>query len=177
VGTIVACIFVAIVVAALSAWLPAAKAKARRAASVANLHSWGSAIQMYVHTKGGYPPDLQTLIDVRYVESCPSLLDPVDRAAGGAAAESSYAYVGIIPTDTPERTIIAYTRRGMVPGERLVLWNDQGRNVDWLPEADLHAPGGQTSLAASYKAVVAAFGEALTPERDAELKTFYEVRD
>ncbi len=157
--------------------LRSAKVGARRAASAAKLHSWGLAILFYREMKGEYPGSLQTLIDVGIVDDCPSLVDPFDEAAAAPAAGPSYAYVGAISKDTPQWTIIAYSREGMVPGERLVLWNDPDPSVDWVSEADLHAPEGRVSLGKSYEAVAAAFGEILTHERDAELRQFYEIED
>ncbi len=169
----VSCVLLLLVLAAVHAFR-SGRARVRRVASHANLHSWGGAILFYRRMKGEYPGSLQTLIDVGIVDDCPSLVDPFDQAP---AAGASYAYVGPIPEDTPQWTIIAYTRKGMVPGERLVLWNDRKPSVDWVSEADLHAPEGRVSLGKSYEAVVAAFGEVLTPERDAELRQFYEIED
>lgn len=160
-----------------------ARLDARKCSSLANLHSWGAPIQMYRHEEGRYPDTFQALIDAGYVECCcPSLIDPCDPQGEGPADEtgrSSYQYVGAIPVDAPPEIIIAYLRPGIRSDERVVLYNDRERSVEWVCEEELHGGPevGQRSLRASYDAVVAAFGDELTPGRDAELREFYEIED
>ena len=174
------------VIAVLAAMLMPAVAGARlaerRSNSRANLHQIGLGIAMYsAGNRDQYPPDLGALIEQQYLGSRDVLLDPNDAEAqqlGPDAAPPSYEYVGPIPiTRVPAGTIICYSRKGIYRGGRNVLYADCA--VGWVDEQSLKEAGGDPrhSLRASYEAVVEAFGQELTPERDAELRKFYEVED
>ena len=74
----VACILLALVLALAAGYgLCSARVAARRVASASNLHSWGTAIRSYRDMKGEYPISLRTLIDIGFVEDCPSLKNKV----------------------------------------------------------------------------------------------------
>lgn len=161
-----------------------AKDQARKQVALANLHCLGTAIQFYPHRYGAYPDGL----DVLYAQgtmgdNCKSLLlDPLDARPlplGESGMLCSYQYVGGVPGSIPEETIIAYSRKGIHTGERVVLYADRARTVEWVSETELHsgAQAGRHSLRASYEAVAGALGDKLTEQRDAQLREFYEVRD
>jgi prepilin-type processing-associated H-X9-DG protein len=71
--------------------------------------------------------------------------------------------------------IVCYTRAAIYPGGRNVLRADG--SVRFVQEETLHDPTmpPDVSLRDSYEVVVEALGARLTPERDAELRRFYEV--
>lgn len=153
---------------------------AHRSVSVSNLHSWGTALSLYAHDHGAYPPDLEELYRLEVVDCCPEATDTLDLSPTRNPDTGwlwSYEYVGALPVDVPEWTILAYLRRGIQPGERLVLYADRARTVEWVTEDELHgcAGAGCRCLRTSYEGVVATCGDALTPERDAELRRFYEI--
>jgi len=173
---------IAVLAAMLMPALARARLEARKAASKNNLHQIGLGIAMYsADNREQYPPDLGALIEQQYLGSRDVLLDPNDAEAqqvGPDAAPPSYEYVGPIPiARVPAGTIICYSRKGIYQGGRNVLHADCA--VEWVDEQWLKEAGGDPrySLRASYEAVVEAFGQELTPERDAELRKFYEVED
>jgi hypothetical protein len=137
---------------------------------------------LYVQEHGAYPESLERLYEVGYVTDCPTStdavdIDPVLNAQTGRLW--SYEYVGALPADIPEWTIIAYLRRGVQPGERLVLYADRARTVDWVPEDELNgsAGPGRLCMRTSYEGLLKTVGDALTPERRAELRRFYGLED
>jgi hypothetical protein len=140
-----------------------------------NLHGIGLGLAMYRSDHHGqYPPDLSVVVNAEYLGSTDLLLDSSDTQpvpVGPKGVKCSYEYVGPIPMSTPHETIIAYTRKGIYPGERIVLYEDLA--VAWgVTEADLHDPNkpARESLVASYKGLVAAWGGELTAEQSARLK-------
>jgi hypothetical protein len=104
-------------------------------------------------------------------------MDPAPEPIGDGRYRSSYRYVGSLPREVPPDTILAYSRRGVHPQGRNILYADM--SVMWVSEWGLNQPGGppRNSLRASYDGVVAAYGDALTPEIDARLRKFYEIQD
>jgi hypothetical protein len=129
---------------------------------------------------GQYPPDLPALVDGNYLDSADWLLDPSDTQpvpVGQRGVKCSYEYVGPTPKSTPRDTMVAYSRKGIYPERRNVLYADG--EIRWVSEAELHDPNGsaRTSLAVSYKGLVAAWGGEPTAEQSARLKKFYEVKE
>ncbi|MCK4376317.1 MAG: hypothetical protein KAX19_13355, partial [Candidatus Brocadiae bacterium] len=168
-----------IMAAMLMPALSRARGEAQKSVGRANLHNIGLGIAMYRADNDEYPQSLEDLYDW-YVDAEEIFVDPVDTAPvqrGDLGLRYSYEYVGRIPSEVPASTIICYSRKGVHPGGRNVLYVDMA--VMWVSEEDLHDPlgGARTSLRQSYDAVVAALGDQLPPERDAELREFYEIED
>jgi hypothetical protein len=171
----------AIMAAMLMPALSRARGEARSSMGKANLHNIGLGIAMYAADHdGAYPPNLQEVLRLGYLDSPNVFLDPMDAAPrplepGGPPC--SYEYVGPIPGTVPAGLIIVYERKGINPNGRSLLHVDM--SVDQATEAQLHNAAGdmRTSLRASYEAVVKAFGNTLTDERKTELRKFYEVQD
>lgn len=170
----------AILGAMLMPALARARGEARKSMSKNNLHNIGLAIAMYrADHDDQFPPHLEVLLRVGYLEDETCFLDPADDAPvqrGEMGLNYSYQYVGPIPSNVPASTIICYSREKIHAGGRNVLHNDLA--VMWVTEDQLHASGvGRGSLYDSYDAVVEAFGDELTEERKAELKEFYEIEE
>ena len=157
-----------------------ARAQAKRSASQSNLHQIGLAIYMWQaeHGEAG-PPDLLAVVASDYIDDpAKVLVDPNDqnpRPIGSAGLKTSYEYVGSVPAKASPEVIIAYTRKGVWPEGRNVLFVDGA--VAFMTEAQLQgrAPARST-LQQSYDAVVAAYGSGLTPADKARLQKFYEVK-
>jgi len=145
------------------------------------LREVGEMLALYGTDHGvPYPDSLAPVVDAGYFPDTEFFVQASDGRGllawlGGTLW--SYRYVGWIAPRTPRSTIIMYMSRGMFSGGRNVLC--AGGRVAWVTEAELQDPDGppSTSLRASYRAVVEAFGEELTPERNAELRRFYEMDD
>ncbi len=158
-----------------------ARYEARKSSGQANLHNIGLGIRMYQNDYDGeYPPDLEELVRLGYVPSADILLDPADRTPDlteEMQLEISYVYVGPLPRNVAHNVIMGYSREGIYPGGRNVLFIYSA--AEFAAEAALADPAGnvRTSLRVDYDAVVEAFGLDLTPERDAELRLFYEIEE
>jgi hypothetical protein len=156
-----------------------ARDEAKKAVSRANLHNIGLGIAMHrAAHDDAYPPDLRALLTEGYLDDREMLLDPSDAKpvpVGGNGPPCSYEYIGQIPRGAPPDTIIAYTRKGIYPDGRNVLYEDVA--VMWVPEADLHDPQGdpRKSLRASYQALMDSCGPDMAEEQKARLKVFFEV--
>ncbi len=162
--------------------VPRRKLEARKRAGKLNLHNIALGLAMYEAAHGRFPPDLESILEESFVDDAAVFIDQndtelVERRGEGEEFRSSYVYVGPYPKKIDPATIVVYTRPGIYEDGRNVLYVDGG--VGWLTEQQLRDPDGspRTSLAASYRAMVEALGEALTEERDAELREFYEVAD
>ncbi len=165
----------AVTVAMLMPALSSAHYEARKVMGMADLQNIGVAIAMYEHDQGETPPTLEALLEGGYLDDPSVLIHPADDQLAMWDGGSSFIYVGSLPSRTPQDVIICYARAGIQFDERAVLSRDV--RVQPVSEFDLHDPNGppRTSLIASYDAVVAAYGDELTLERDAELRAFYEV--
>jgi hypothetical protein len=174
---------VALVMLILAAMLMPAlarpRAEARNAVSARNLHIIGIALEMYQTDWGSqYPPSLAELCP-DYLRDESILVDPGDKAPvrlGNRGLRCSYEFVGSLPAGRLRRgVIVCYTRTGINPAGRTVLRADG--SVRFVQEETLHDPTmpPDVSLRDSYEVVVEALGVSLTPERDAELRKFYEV--
>ncbi|KPK66309.1 MAG: hypothetical protein AMK73_00375 [Planctomycetes bacterium SM23_32] len=171
--------YVSVMAAFLMPALGRARGEAQKAQGRANLHNIGLGLAMAENDNNGQLPDsLEDIYTLGYLDAEEMFVDPADKAPvqrGDLGLRYSYEYVGSIPGDVSPGTIICYTRRGVHPEGRSVLCRDLA--VLWVTEWQLQADAGdvRTSLRASYDAVVEAFGDELTPERDAELRKFYQV--
>jgi hypothetical protein len=168
----------------VSITLPAihrARGEARKSASRHNLHNIGLGLFMVREARDGdFPADLSVLLKENYIDDKEILLDPSDNSPQpieGTDLLCSYVYVGALPGDVPPQTILCYTRKGIYPEGRNVLYADCA--VRFVRETDLQEPDGPPgdSLAASYGALIDALGDKITEERRAELKKFYEIAD
>jgi hypothetical protein len=146
-----------------------------------NLHEIGLGIAMYQNAHDGqYPPNLAAIVQEGFIEDASALVDPADtdpQAIGDTGVVSSYEFVGPLPKSVDASTIVCYTRKGVRPEGRYVLSADMALAL--VSEDELHNADGlaRTSLRASYNGVIAAYGGALTEERKAELKKFYEIEE
>jgi len=165
--------------AAFAPGIAEARQQAKKAASQANLHNIGLCISIWrADHDESYPPDLMAVVDSGFLENVQDVLvDPNDttpQPIGGSGLKSSYEYVGTIPANVPPDTIIAYSRKGIWPSGRNVLYADMA--VEFVGEAALRGEGrARKTLRASYEGVVQAFGQALTDQDRARLREFYEV--
>lgn len=146
VGAVVVVLALAAIGWIAHAHIESAKLEARRSVSAANLHCWGTTIRLFVDRHASYPSSLTILYEEGLIEDCPEPTDPCDESPPPPDEDGrrwSYVYVGKLPADIPEWTIIAYTRPGVQPDQRLVLYADEGRSVEWVTEEDLHAAIGE----------------------------------
>ena len=138
-----------------------AREEARKAQSRTNLKQIGMAMHMYrVDFDDRFPTSLEVLH--------PGYL-------GEKGVLFSYEYQGHIPRNAPSNLIVCYSRKGIYPEGRNVLFRDGV--VTWVTEATLHGPGGPRglSLPQCYQTVLDLSGGRLTEEQQARLKKFYEV--
>jgi hypothetical protein len=172
---------VALVMALLLALPGDVRTPAHTTVSKTNLHHIAIAISLYRRDHDGeFPPDLDELIACRALKYAEVLRDPYDQTPSLTERlqfETSFVYAGPLPRNVPEGVIVCYGREGIYPGHRAVLCVDHSTVI--VAEADLADPAGRprSSLIASYRAVMEAFGDDVTPERDAELRTFYEIEE
>ncbi|MFO8007560.1 MAG: hypothetical protein R6V05_07500 [Candidatus Brocadiia bacterium] len=144
-----------------------------------NLHEIGLGIAMWrADHDGQYPPDLAVLVTEGYLEGPETLIDVADdqpQPIGDSGLVSSYRYAASLPVNPPPGAIVCYTRKGVHPDGRTVLRPDA--SVQHVSEEELHDPDGppETSLQASYEAVIQAYGEDLTDQARAALQEFYEI--
>ena len=150
--------------------------ESRRSVSVTKLYHVFLAVGKWRQAHdGNYPPNLRALFDAGYIDEA-TLVDPADKTPPMRdGIKCSYEYVGLVPTNIPAETIIAYNRKDIFKDGRNVLSNDGA--VFWQSEEHVADPKGleHPSLPASYKAVVKAYGKDLTDEINARLKKFYEI--
>ncbi|MHC4591665.1 MAG: DUF4190 domain-containing protein [Planctomycetota bacterium] len=175
-----AAIFVGLYTASQSPGLAEARLAAMKVRDKSNLHLVSLGSGLYCAEHGEYPASLDILLKEGHLIDQEVLLAPADEAPrplGETSLLCSYEYVGALPTDIPETTITCYTRKGVYPGGRNVVYADMA--VNWVSEAELAAgpDAGRQSLRASYEALVRALGDELTPEREAQLREFYEIED
>jgi hypothetical protein len=142
------------------------------------LYGIGLAIAAYGDDHGSaYPESLADLLNGRaYLGGPGYLLNQVDPEPQNLpdGTPCSYAYIGPLPAQPPEDTIIAYTRRGIFREGRTALYPYAPYGtIRWHTEEELTDPDGL--LAQSYARVVEWLGDDLTEERDAELRAFYEI--
>ncbi len=168
----------AVMAAMLMPAVHGARQAARKASSMANMRVIGLDIMLYLADHDQLPPDFETLIEGGYAESPEEFLDPADAhpvQRGKKGYRYSYEIVGSLPAMPDVSSIVAYSRKGVFPDGRTVLFADS--HVEFLTEAELHSreAGSHASLYASYQGLIEQFGDQLTEERKAELKRFYEV--
>jgi len=163
----------------LGSAVSSSRAQARKTVDRNNLRQ--IAVALAVHRQDHddrYPDSLAALVDGGYLNE-PALVSPEDaapRPIGDGRYRTSYEFVGALPPNVPFDVILAYTRAGVLEDGRNVLSVDGA--VLWAAEWQLHRPGeSRWSLHESYNAVVAAYGDALTPEIDARLRRFYDIAD
>ena len=145
-----------------------------------NLHNIGLGLEMYISDEGRFPPTLEHLVPLNYCK-LPAVFhyggDPAPEQRGSQGFLYSFDYVGELPGDVPPWTVICYMRKGYKENGRYCLRADG--SVEFFTEEDSVWQGKPAGIAdqltASYAAVVSAFGEELTPERDAKLRAFYEA--
>jgi hypothetical protein len=96
-------------------------------------------------------------------------------AQTGKPPDVLYRYVGPLPAGTPDSVVVCYTARGLIEGKRCVL--TLGGETRWMPEdgEGNAAAAAAGALQLSYEAVVQTYKDELAPERDAQLRDFYEV--
>ncbi|KPK66310.1 MAG: hypothetical protein AMK73_00380 [Planctomycetes bacterium SM23_32] len=149
-----------------------------KAWSINNLKQLGLFIHMYSFGSDAIPPSLTGL----YPDPCNTLelfLDPLDESPplrGPRSIRCSYEYVGPLPFDCVGGAIIAYSRRGIHKGGRVVLYGNGA--VRWRTEDQLSSPapaGEFPSLRNSYELLISDCGERLSEERKAALRRFYEI--
>jgi hypothetical protein len=161
----------------VSTWvLPGPRFESARSPDYGNLHTIGLAASWYRKDHGGpYPATLGALVDSCYMDArdiVPIQEDPNENHTGYSGI-GQYKWVGELPEQIPDNTIIALRRRHALTGGCPVLRANMV--VEWLAEAELTGPSGV--LAQSYAGLVEALGDQLTEERKAELRRFYEVGD
>jgi len=181
----------AVVIGALL--LPAmfrARAEARRVVDLCNLHAIGLGLRMYADHHGERTPASLVELFPDYVADRTVFVSPQDRnplpTQGGVPC--SYEYVGCVRLDyLHPGTIVCYTRKGIFPDGRNVLYVD---NVaEWVPGDRLHNP--RDDLQANYESAVrrsvppshaddSSPGEewdfdAWQRNRERELREFYEL--
>ncbi len=145
-----------------------------------NLRQIGIAITMYrAEHDGQYPPSLEELVEDAYVPGPSVLVDAADAnpqtPAGGQGHASSYEYAGPLPANAPPSFIVAYSRKGIHPGAREVLYVDGA--VSLVSEQDLHTDGGARgySMPQQYDWLMALHGGEYTDEQKAAFRKFYEA--
>lgn len=168
----------AIMAAMLMPALSRARMAARKAVGMSNLHNIGLGLMLYANAHGRYPAGLEELVDEGCIDDPEVLVDPSDdnpRPIGEQGYLCSYEYPGALPTDLPPPFIIAYTRQGVHPGGRSVLYVDGA--VSFVSEAELRRPDGGRgmSLAECYQWLVDNGGGELTDAQKAQFRRFYEV--
>ena len=171
----------ALLLVVLVLWLAGRPSKAR---SLANFKQLTACIMLYAADHGVIPPALEDLYP-DYLDDPELLSDPSDRAPvrrGEHRFAHSYEYVGSLPRSVLDGTIICYSRKGVLPGERLTLSLEPSRGVStgrFTSEDILHGTWRVPSLElqASYEALIARMGDKVTDSRLAELRRFYEIAD
>ncbi|MFW6188901.1 MAG: hypothetical protein ACOC7T_00575 [Planctomycetota bacterium] len=156
-----------------------ARRQAQRAASASNLHNIGLGLAMYRQGhQGRFPSELEDLIEAGFLDTAEVFIDPTDqnpRVRGGRGLRYSYRYPGALPADVPPNMIVCYSRKGIYPEGRNVLYVDQ--RVEFVDESELTSPGGAQgmSLPECYRWLIEHHGEVLSDEQKARFKEFYEV--
>jgi len=147
--------------------LTRARGEARKAACMANLHSIGLGIMLYVNDHDEWPQSLADLFP-DYVEADDAFLCPRDQSPMdiGAGLRSSYHYVGRLSQLTSLRVIIICDKRGNHPGGRNALFVDG--HVEWIPEGRL-----RERLAESLRLVKEVGWDEYSPERQGAIEAFY----
>jgi hypothetical protein len=145
-----------------------------RSTGQTNLWTIGLAASMWSKDhKGQYPPTLDVLVESGYLDE--NMIEPVMdgsyRSQPRIDGLRQYQWVGALPSQIPDHTIAAFTRRGVLMGGRFVLYADLA--VEWRTEEELTGPNGL--LTQSYARLVEALGDQLTEERSAELRRFHEI--
>ncbi len=156
-----------------------ARRQAQSSSSRNNLHQIGLGLAMYAaENNGNLPPNLQVLVEDGYVVSPNVFIDPADgdpQVRGTKGYKYSYDFVGPLPADMPSSFIVAYSRQGVQPGGRNVLYVDGA--VQFLSEEALHTDGGGRgySLQQQYQWLMESHGSEYTDEQKAAFRKFYEV--
>ena len=183
-GVAVSSVGLALAVVAIASILPAlhrARGEAMKARSTNNLHnSIALAIAMYRNDNGGrYPPNLAVLSERDYLDEPGVLVDPADddpQLIPGSQLRSSYEYIGIeLPWDLPASSIIAYSRRGVHPDGRTILYVDLA--VGFATEEELHQQGGLRghNLPEQCAWIEERYGAEIPEEQRRRLREFYEA--
>jgi hypothetical protein len=151
--------------------LSRARAAARTAADQNNLRAIGTAVLQYRRQHDRYPPNLKSLVDAGIIEDAEVLVSPMDDNPPTVnGLKTSYVYIGgPLPLDLPHETPICYTRSGVVPGERNVLFAD-------MVVRAAHGDNFQRiQPRTAYQQLVTALGKEATDERKAELREFFGI--
>jgi prepilin-type processing-associated H-X9-DG protein len=149
--------------------------RAQKMSTRATLTQLGATLRQYWVENGGWPEDLAALVaeDMVPAEALVARFDKAPLTVGDS--RTSFQYVGTpLPADLPADAVLAYTRQGLLPGGRMVLFADG--SVEWAPEGSLtEVREGSPERSAVCENVMRALGPNLTPEREAELREFYQV--
>jgi hypothetical protein len=161
----------------VSTWvLDGPRFESARSPDYENLRTIGLAASRYRNDHAGrYPATLGALVEFGYLDAgeiMPIQEDP-NEIRTGYSGIGQYKWVGELPEQIPDETIIAFRRRHALTGGCPVLRADFV--TDWCSEEKLTGPSGV--LAQSYARLVEALGDQLTDERKAELRRFYEVAE
>jgi hypothetical protein len=157
--------------------LERARAEAKKAASMGNLHNIGLGIGMYrADHERTFPPDMEALLD--YLTDPKVFVDPSDKAPqvrGAKGHPYSYEYPGALPDDMPPTFIVACSRKGVYPDGRILLYVDG--SVQFLSEEQLHQDDGGrgNSLKQQYDWLMEHHGADFTDAQKAAFAKFYEV--
>jgi hypothetical protein len=152
-----------------------------KAGSLSRLHNSVSLAIAICRTDndGALPPDLAVLVQHGYLEDPSALLDPADddpQPIPGSGFRSSYEYVGVeLPSDLLASCIIAYSRRGVHPDGRAVLYVDG--EVDFVTEEELQRPGGLRGMSMPEQCawIEDRYGVEVTAEERTRLRKFYDA--
>ncbi len=173
--------YVAVTAIAAAMVMPAlerARSAAKEAKSRSNLHMIGLGIAMYRNAHDDqFPATLAPLVSEGYLDDASTFVDPADQHPvkhPGQDFPSSYEYVGPVDPNVPSEFILAYSRKGLYPGGRNVLFPDL--SVMWFSEEDLHRPGGARgmSLGQCYQWLLDHDKGTMTDAQKARLKGFFQ---
>ncbi len=145
--------YLLVIFATLLSALSRARMEVRKATDRANLRRIGLALSMYksVHEER-YPPGLYALLEEGYIDLPEVLVSPGDPdppRIGPQGYPCSYEYPGPLPLGMSPGTVVVYTRRGVFPGGRSVLFLDGG--VRFVSESGIaRGRTGRVSLQDSY---------------------------
>ena len=172
--------FAVVAAGVLSLVLAVLWAPDRRPSGINNLKQLGAYLRMYRQENGDVlPPSLDAMYPELLAEAS-LLLDPRDThpvRKGRNGLLQSYEYVGALPPGVHRHVIVCYSRKDIYKHGRIVIHYDE--HVTFISKEDLHDPDQpvRKSLHASYLKLIEHIGDELTPERDAELRAFYEVEN
>lgn len=163
--------FTAIAAAMLMPALDRARTEARFTADKANLHNIGIALAIWQEDHdGAFPPNLKALVDDRYIEDVAVFVSPSDPDPPTVdGLRTSYVYIGTpLPGGMDPGTPLAYTREGIFPGRRNVLFRDIAVMTWGRHRLDCRMPAQD-----AYDDIVKKLGEQATDQRKKELREFF----